>query len=171
MTARRAFMLVVFFIMLATAIVQAAPKPAKTPGGANQISAISGKLGQTLWNGVVRFTLVELRDATATDHPESKVPGPNQKVLVITALIKNGSPGTWGNLVNYTLADKDEVSFDVPMANFDKPSPTIQQGAAFRQHALVAVDKDFVPVKLIFTCSTCNGKFKPFRISIPQPGP
>jgi hypothetical protein len=167
MTARRAFVLAVVFSILVAATVQAAPKPSPTPGGANQVSAVSGKLGQNLWNGVLRFKLVEARDATAADHPESIVPGPNEKVMVITAIIKNGTPGTWGDLVSYTLADKDEVSVDLPMHYFKPVSLTIQQGAAARQTALVPVDKNFVPVKLIFTCTTCGPKFKAFRVTIP----
>jgi hypothetical protein len=168
MTARRAFILAFVFAVLATTPLYAAPKTSPTPGGANQVSAVSGKLGQDLWNGVIRFKLVELRDARADEHPES-VALPNQKALVVTAIIKNGSSGTWANLVTYTLADKDEVSVDLPMHFFTPPSLTIQQAAAARQTALVPVDKNFVPVKLIFTCTTCGPKFKAFRVTIPQP--
>ncbi len=170
MTARRIFMFATIFALLATATSTAAPNPKQTPGGANQVSAVSGKLGQELWNGTIRFKLVELRDARPDEHPES-VALPNQKALVVTAIIKNGTPGTWANLVTYTLADKDEISVDLPMHFFTPPSLTIQQGAAARQTALVPVDKNFVPVKLIFTCTTCGPKFKAFRVTIPQPSP
>jgi hypothetical protein len=158
--------------MLLPAAVVAAPNPTPTPGGANQVNAQSGKLGQNLWNGVLRFKLVELRDATSADHPESLVPLASQKVMVLTAIIKNGTSGNWGELVSYTLADKDEISFEIPGHFFTPVSLNIQQGAAVRQSALFVVDKSYVPVKLIFACGSCApGKFKAFRVSIPAPSP
>ncbi len=168
MTARRVLALALLCAAFTTASSQAAPNATATPGGANQVSAVSGKLGQDLWNGVLRFKLVELRDATAADNAGS-LAGQNQKVMVVTAIIKNGTAGTWGNLVSYTLADKDEVSVDIPMHLFTPPSLTIQQGAAARQTAMFPIDKNFVPVKLIFTCTSCGAKFKAFRVTIPPP--
>jgi len=146
--------------------VSAAPKPAPTPGGANQITAISGKVGDTLWNGQIRFKVVEVREAIASDHPESVVPLPTQKVLVVTAIIRNGTPGTWSNLITYTLADKDEITFEIPGHLFTPVALNIAQAGSARQTALVPIDKNFVPVKLIFTCGTCGPKFKPFRVTI-----
>jgi hypothetical protein len=167
MIARRALVFALALAILTTT-ANASPKATPTPGGANQVSAVSGKLGQDLWNGVIRFKLVELRDATAADNAGS-LAGPNEKVMVATAIVKNGTSGTWGNLVTYTLADKDEVSFSIPMHFFTPVSLTIQQGAAARQTAMFPIDKNFVPVKLIFTCTTCGAKFKAFRVAIPQP--
>ena len=89
--------------------VQVAAAPTPVPGGANQINAISGKVGDTLWNGVLRVKVVEVRDATPADHPESVVPLASQKVMVVTAIIRNGTTGSWGELVSYTLADKDDI--------------------------------------------------------------
>jgi hypothetical protein len=157
-------------VIAATALSAAAPTPTATPGGSNQVGGVSGALGQELWNGVVRFKLVELRDATPVDHPESVVPLANQKVMVVTAIIKNGTSGQWGELVSYTLADKDGVTFVIP-GNFFRPvALNIQQAAAARQRALFPVDKNFVPVKLIFACTSCSAsKFKAFRVSIPPP--
>ena len=168
MTVRRVFMSVLLLAVLMTATVHAARNATPTPGGANQVNAVSGKLGQDLWNGVLRFKVVELRDATASDNAGA-LAGPSEKVMVITAIIKNGTKGTWGNLVSYTLADKDEVSVDIPMHFFTPVSLTIQQGAAARQTAMFPVDKNFVPAKLIFTCTTCGSKFKAFRVTIPPP--
>ena len=45
-------------------------------------------------------------------------------------------------------------------------SLNIAQAGSARQTALVPIDKNFVPVKLIFTCGTCGPKFKPFRVTI-----
>ncbi|HME80983.1 MAG TPA: hypothetical protein VKF82_02790 [Candidatus Eremiobacteraceae bacterium] len=154
--------------LVGTASVCAAPTPA--PGGANQVDAISGKVGDTLWNGVLRFKVVEVRDATPADHPESVVPGPTQKVMVVTAIIRNGTPSSWGELVSYTLADKDDISFEIPGHFFTPVALNIQQGASVKQTALFPVDKTYVPTKLIFQCNSCaKGKFKPFRVTIPAP--
>ena len=167
----RRFLSISLAIFVAAPLVGlAAPKPTVTPGGANQVNAASGKLGQNLWNGIIRFKLAELRDATAADHPESLVPLANQKVMVLTAIIKNGTASNWGELVSYTLADKDEISFEIPGHFFQPVSLNIQQGAAVKQTAMFLVDKAYVPVKLIFACSSCGvGKFKPFRVTIPAP--
>jgi hypothetical protein len=169
MAARRVFVLwLVLSLLAATTAALASAKPTPTAGGANQVSAVSGTLGQELWNGILRFKLVEVRDATPADHP-SFTPGANQRLMVITAIIKNGTTGTWGELVSYTLADKDEVSYEIPMHFFTPVSLTIQQGAAARQTAIVPVDNSLVPVKLIFTCATCGPKFEAFRVTIPAP--
>lgn len=149
------------------AVASAAPSPA--PGGANQVNAISGKLGDTLWNGVLRFKLVEVREATAADHPESVVPTAGQKVMVVTAIIRNGTPSSWGELVSYTLADKDDISFEIPGHFFTPVALNIQQGASVKQTAVFPIDKNYVPVKLIFQCTSCGKSFKAFRVTLPPP--
>jgi hypothetical protein len=170
MMLRRPLILALAILVTVPVAGFAAPKPSMTPGGANQVSAASGKLGKNLWNGVIRFKLAELRDATATDHPESLVPLASQKVMVLTAIIKNGTSGNWDELVSYTLADKDEISFEIPGHFFTPVAINIQQGAAVKQTAMFLVDKSYVPVKLIFACASCaSGKFKPFRVTIPTP--
>jgi hypothetical protein len=168
MSSLRVLALAALLALVGTAAVAASPTPA--PGGANAVNAISGKVGDTLWNGVVRFKVVEVRDATPADHPESVVPLATQKVMVVTAIIRNGTPATWGELVSYTLADKDYISFEIPGHFFTPVGLTIQQGAAVKQTALFPIDKTYVPVKLIFSCGSCGkGKFKPFRVTIPAP--
>jgi hypothetical protein len=154
-------------LALSSSAVFAASSP--IPGGANQVNAVTGKLGDTLWNGVLRFKLIEVRDATPADHPETVVPLASQKVIVISALIRNGTPSTWSEVVNYTLADKDDVAFEVPGHFFTPVAVNIAQGAAVKQTALVPIDKSFVPVKLIFQCSSCGKSFKAFRVLLPPP--
>ena len=68
----RTLALSIGFSLLAGAWVTASPTP--VPGGANQVSALSGTIGQTIFNGVLRIKVVELRDATPADHPK-KTPG------------------------------------------------------------------------------------------------
>jgi hypothetical protein len=143
-----------------------AQKSTPTPGGANAVAGVSGKVGQTLFNGVVRLTIVELRDAT----PEEAGPlllNAGQKGIVMTAIIRNGTQRNFIDLVRYTLADKDDVSVVVPDYRVTPNPPNIQQAAALRQKALFPVDKDFVPTKVIVSCATCGStKFTAFRVDL-----
>ena len=167
MTALRIVVLALAFAVLVPA---ASPAASPIPGGANQVNAISGKLGDTLWNGVLRFKVVEVRDATPADHPESVVPLQNQKVLVVTALLRNGTNTDWGEVVSYTLADQNDVVFEIPGHLFTPVALHIAPAAAVRQTALVPIDKTFVPVKLIFSCGSCaKGSFKAFRVTLTPP--
>ncbi len=151
---------------------EAAPTPA--PGGANQVSALSGKIGQTVFNGNLRIKIVELREATASDtqgiqYPPT--PTAAQKTMYMRVLLNNGTHDVWFGIVHYTLADKDAISVEIPTNAVVKPSLRILQGAAARQTALFVVDKDFVPTKLIVNCSTCaaNAGFRPIRFTISPP--
>ena len=160
---------VLALVLAGTAGASAIAAPSPLPGGSNQVNAVSGKLGDTLWNGVLRFKLVEVRDATAADHPESVVPLATQKVIVVTAIIRNGTQSTWSELVTYTLADKDDVAFLIPGNLFTPVALNIQQGASVKQSALVPIDKNFVPVKLLFQCTSCGKSFKAFRVTLAPP--
>jgi hypothetical protein len=148
--------------------VEAAPTP--VPGGANQVSAISGTVGQTVFNGVLRINVTEVRAATP-DEIAKFLPTPAQKVLSFTVLLRNGTTSNFIDLVEYTFADKDGIAVDVPTADYTHANLNIQQGAAQRQVGVFAVDKDFVPAKVIVKCATCGTRtaFKTVRISIPHP--
>ncbi|HWT05277.1 MAG TPA: hypothetical protein VN224_05930 [Xanthomonadales bacterium] len=147
----------------------AAPTP--VPGGANQVKAVDGIAGEPLWNGVVRLKVQELRDARAEDNPESLLPGPNQKVMLFRASLRNGTAQQFAELLTYTLADKDDVTFEIP-SQYLKPSPlVVAQGAAARVGGLFIADKSFVPVKLLIQCATCapSMHFRAFRVKLPAP--
>jgi hypothetical protein len=150
--------------------VAASAAPTPVPGGANQVSALSGAVGQTIFNGVLRINVSAVRAATA-DEIAKFVPTPAQKVLAFSVLLRNGTSSNFIDLVEYTFADKDDISVDVPTADYTHANLNIQQGAAQKQDGVFAVDKDFVPTKLIVKCVTCGAKsaFKTVRISIPNP--
>jgi hypothetical protein len=142
----------------------AAPTP--VPGGANGVSAISGKLGDTVFSGVLRIKIIALREATDAETRSAYLtPTPNQKVLYMQSLLRNGTHDEFVDLIEYTLADKDDVSVKFPTI----PGPHILQGASGRQQGAVLVDRDFVPVKLIVQCSTCSSRsaFRSVRFTIP----
>jgi hypothetical protein len=94
------------------AMVPALGSPTATPmpGGANQVSGVSGKVGDTLFNGIVRLQVVEVRDATAADHPETMLASADQRVMVMTAVVRNGLHSNFIDLIRYSLADKDDVA-------------------------------------------------------------
>jgi hypothetical protein len=143
----------------------AAPTP--VPGGANQVNALSGTFGQTVFNGEIRMTPSDLRIAPAADvnayYPGTLAAG--TKVLAFTILIRNGTQDEFRGLFNYTLADKDDVV--TPGAATHPGLVSILQGAATRQEAIVPVDPSFVPVKLIVQCGACGPKFRAMRFTIP----
>lgn len=147
---------------LVTFASQAAPAATPVPGGANQVSALSAKLGQTVFNGVLRITVSEVREATSADNPQQMNTTPAQKVMILSALLRNGSKDEFTDLMTYSLADKDDISVVVPSSDMHPGNLHILQGAAARQTAMFVVDKDFVPVKLIVQCATC-GKSSGFR--------
>jgi hypothetical protein len=154
-----------------TLMTNAGAAPTPVPGGANAVSALSGKIGQTVFNGNLRIQIVDLRDAAAADSAGLQYPPtPNgsQKVMFMRVLLHNGMHDSWSGIVHYTLADKDAVSVEIPTNSVEKPSLNILQGAAARQTALFVVDKDFVPTKLIVDCSTCasNSGFRPIRFTV-----
>ena len=163
----RTIALTIATVAAAATLASAAPTP--VPGGANQVKAVSGTIGQTVFNGVLRVKILELRDATPADHPETIGASASKKVMVINVLVRNGSHDSFTGGLGYTLADKDDVSFEIPENGITHADLNVLQAAAEKQSSMFAVDKDFVPVKLIVTCLTCpnNSPFKSIRFKIP----
>jgi hypothetical protein len=143
----------------------AAPTP--VPGGANAVSALSAKLGETVFNGVLRIKIVALREGSAADNPDV-TPTADQKVMYMESLLRNGTHDEFTDLLQYTLADKDAVSVDIPTNALKHANLHILQGAAQRQSEAFVVDKDFVPTKLIVECATCGAHsgFRAIRFTI-----
>jgi hypothetical protein len=167
MSARITITLALCLISLTGMAVGATPTP--VPGGANQVSALSGKVGHTVFNGVLRVQVTALRDATAADHPEKLLPTAGQKVMVMTVLLKNGAHSDFIDLISYTLADADEVTFAIPSYMITPSNLHIQQGAAARQTALFTVDQNYKPTKLLVQCPSCSPSegFRPIRFTVP----
>ena len=149
----------------------AAANPTPVPGGANAVHAVSGKLGDTVFNGVLRIKVTDLRETTDPADLEYVNVSGGKKVMTFTSFLRNGVDDNFIDLVTYTLADKDDVAVDVPSSNMHPGNLNILQGAAARQRAVFVVDHDFVPVKMIVQCATCgkSTRFKPVRFTIPSP--
>ena len=102
------------------AVAAAAPK---APGGlADRPAAIEGRLGETLSNGALRFTLLEVRDARPGDHPEYVVPLASEKVMVVTARVHNVAPKAFAGLLTYARGRRRRVVLD--------PRPFLDAGDA-----------------------------------------
>lgn len=166
MPARTIFTLALCLISITGIAAGATPKP--VAGGANQVSAVTGKLGQTVFNGVLRVKITALRDATAADHPEKLQAPAGKRVMVMTVLLKNGAQADFVDLINYTLADADEMTFEIPSYMITPANLHIQQGAAARQTALFAVDQNYKPTKLLVQCPSCSHSegFRPIRFAV-----
>jgi hypothetical protein len=153
-------------IVLCVATAGASPTP--VPGGANQISAVSGHVGQEVFNGVLRITVQTVHDATPDDHPEKDVTGTDQKLIVMKVLLKNGWHDSFGYLMEYTLADADSVTKQISQPYIHPAGLSIEQGAAAKQTVRVLVDSDYHPTKLLIECGGCPDSmhFRPLRLTI-----
>ncbi len=153
--------------LFAALLAPAGAAPTPIPGGANGVSAVPATLGQTVFNGMLRIKLVQLRDATDADGTADKPPD-GKKLVFMSVLLSNGTHATFTDLLRYTLADKDAISFEIPTYKIKNINPSIIQGGATRQTALFEVDSDFVPAKLIIECATCGSKttFRPVRVTL-----
>ncbi len=155
--------------LLVGMVAPAGAAPTPIPGGANGVSAVSGDLGSTVFNGVLRVKITALRAANAGEISDTN-PTADQKVMYIESLLSNGTHEEFTDLVTYTLADKDGISVAIPTNALKHANLHILQGASERQSEAFVVDKDFVPTKLIVQCATCGAHsgFRNIRFSIPS---
>jgi hypothetical protein len=144
-----------------------------TPAGSwpQAPAAIEGRLGEPLSNGVLRFKLVEVRSARPQDHPESVVPLASEKVMVVTARLRNLSPQAFAERLTYTLDENGEASFKIPQHFLTPIALRIPPGGTAAQSAVFPVDKALVPTTLLLQCSSCGQNFKPLRVTLPSPPP
>src|SRR5450755_2470501 len=127
----RATLLAFALIALTPGVTAAAPTP--VPGGANAVSALSAKSGDTIFNGVLRIKVLALRDVTdADDKPNQPSPSADQKIMYLQTLLHNGKTDTFTDLLTYTLPDADAVSVEVPSSAIQHANPSILQAAAVR---------------------------------------
>jgi hypothetical protein len=168
-------------------------------GGANAVSGLTGKMGDTLFDGSWRFTVTGIKEATEyTDHYTANRPvthkAPSGKKLILADIVvKNGM--TIKNYLNLrlglenltSLADADGRSF--PVISYDLRTGSGQPfggggdwdyteellpGAKADVVAIFAVPNDYKQSDLVFTLAYPP---KPFvqmkrttlRVKLPQP--
>ncbi|HEY0614406.1 MAG TPA: hypothetical protein VGC96_07180 [Candidatus Elarobacter sp.] len=139
-------------------------KPTPVPGGANQAEGVPTTFGQAAFNGEVRLTPRELRDAKASDNMGAP---DGMKWIIFTATASNGtkSPLDMQQFVA-SIVNANGESF---AAQPDKLSPTggvygIAPGAGWREQVKFDVPSDFVPAKIILL--PYDKKHKAFRITV-----
>jgi len=141
------------------------PKPTPTAqGGANQITAVQGRLNEKLFNG--RFRVSEMK-LTAT--PASGAP--SKTTYSLEALIANGQtlPSHEVDVVAY-LASTNGESIGLDQAIYYVQVPPLEPGAAKRvRFRFATADKTFVPTKILLDSFSKRYPVlgRPFRITIP----
>jgi hypothetical protein len=88
--------------------------------------------------------------------PEKMLPAPTQKVMVMNVLLRNGTHSDFIDLLSHSLADADDVAFEIPSNDIIPSNLHILQGAAAKQNAMFLVDKDYKPVKVIINRNACG---------------
>jgi hypothetical protein len=154
--------------LCAGAALAATSTPA--PGGANQVNAVEGAVGATLFNGEVRIKGGAVRDATS-DEIAGILPAADKKVIVYTATMSNGTKSAFTGMLGYALVDADGVSISAEDRYVTpNPPPNVPPGAAWHQKVAFLVPKDFTPKKLVITVplkSDKNDTAKAFRLILP----
>jgi hypothetical protein len=146
--------------------VAATQRPA---GGANQLDAVEGVVNQTLFNGEVRLRVTALRNATDAER-DDVLPPEEQKVIVLSCTMSNGTHASFNGVFEYALADSDgvvvsaESRYVVP-----NPPPDAPPGGAWHEAVSFIVPQDYNPVKLVVTQTVktnAGDVAKAFRVRI-----
>lgn len=146
----------------AATAVSASPTP--VPGGANQAEGVPTTFGKAAFNGEVRLTPRQLRDATAADD---YIAPTGQKWVVLLATAANGTSKSLdmqqfvASIVN---ADGESVAADPDKINPIGCACGIAPGAGWREKIAFLVPTDFKPVKIIVI--PYDRKHKAFRITV-----
>jgi hypothetical protein len=150
-------------LLLAGGAATAVAKPTPVPGGANQLSGVSGALSQTLFNGTLRLHGMSLKDAGPADNVHPNAPG--ERALVFRAVVNNGTHHEDHGYFDATLADADGVTVT------GRPLDggwSLEPGAAARVVNGFSVPAGFKPTKLLLA-ESAHPKERAFRITI-KPG-
>ncbi|MHB8461900.1 MAG: hypothetical protein ACYDA1_04575 [Vulcanimicrobiaceae bacterium] len=158
----RSVPLVMLALTLLLSPAGAAPKPTSKPipGGSNQASGITGKLGATMFNGKIRIRATSLRAGTSSDSVKATNPG--EKVVYFSCIVSNGTHGTRIGYLSASLVDRDGIvlnSVGGPLeSNYNLPP-----GGAARQTFGFILKPGFTPVKILVS-ELANGVQPVFRI-------
>lgn len=151
-------------------------------GGANQVEGLTGKIGDVLWNGFARFTVLKVTRAKSYTYEfspnktEVRPSGPGKDLVVVQVRIKNGLKSTvlcsLRGGADTALADTGGHSYEPWGIDAESNGPNLLPGAAV-DFVLVfdvpesAQAKDLV-YQLTFYSSTPGADKKRFRVSLAQ---
>jgi hypothetical protein len=130
-------------------------------GGANQVKAVTGTLGQLLSNGKVRVQIDVVREESPEESADLH-PFADQKVMRIEGAVVNLSREEVLLRPGYILADQDGVTCAVGV--LDLKAVSLRPGARGTQLIRTLVPKTLGPTKLLVSPGDLYGK--PFRISL-----
>ncbi len=123
--------------------VSATPKP--IPGGANQLSGVSGSLSSTLFNGKIRIRKMAIRPSTAAEF----TPVTGQRAIVLSWLVSNGTKSERTGYFAGSLADADGVVVDGKPVTVYSAFYSLQPGAAARETMQFVLPADYSPTKVL----------------------
>jgi hypothetical protein len=125
----------------------AAAGPTPVPGGANQVSGVSGPLSSTLFNGKVRIREMALRNATAAEY----TPDGGNRGIIFSWLVSNGTSSARTGYFASSISDADGVVIDGKQTSVYSTFYTLQPGSAARATMQFIVPANFVPTKILLT--------------------
>ena len=141
--------------------LRAAATPTPMPGGANQATGISGKLGATLFNGKIRIRKTSLRAGTSSDGLTS---GPGDKVVYFSCLVSNATNATRVGYLTANLADADGVVLNSASGPLESDYE-LPPGGIARQTFGFILKNGYTPVK-VFLSENANGVQPVFRVNL-----
>jgi hypothetical protein len=155
-------MTLLFALALSAAAASASPTP--VPGGANQADAVAATFGRAAFNGEVRLTPRQLRDATAADSYTATA---GSKWIIFTATAANGTSKALD--MQQFVASVVDANGESVAAQPDKLLPVggvygIAPGAGWREQVAFLVPSDFTPAKIVLL--PYDKKHKAFRIAV-----
>jgi hypothetical protein len=139
-------------------VAEAAPTP--MPGGANQVSGVSGTFGDVLFNGTLRVRGMSLKDAGPADKMHPNAAG--ERALVFRAIVSNGTQHENHGYFDATLADANGIT--VTGRPLDD-GWSLEPGAAARAVTGFSIPADFVPTKLLLVQAAAPNA-KAFRVTV-----
>jgi len=152
----------VFAVALASTTVAAfaaGTTATAVPGGANELSGVSGSFSQVLFNGQLRLRGMALRSPSAADKAQPKFGLGN---LVFVATVSNGEQRRNYGYFDATLSDANGITIAGGLLD---DGWDLEPGAAAHTSYVFKVPNDFVPAKLVLVQPN-RAHAKAFRLTI-----
>ena len=146
--------------VLAGTTMAAIAAPTPEPGGANQVSGVSGTFSQVLFNGILRLRGMSLQNPGPADRIQPNAG--DARALVFRAIVSNGTHHENHGYFDATLADVNGIT--VTGRPLDD-GWSVEQGASARTTIGFSIPADFVPTKLVLR-EAAMPNAKAFRLTI-----
>jgi len=124
-----------------------AATPTPIPGGANQLSGVSGGLASALFNGKIRIRQMTLRPSTSAEF----APADGNTGLVFSWLASNGTHATRTGYFSASLSDADGVLIEGKALSVYGAFYSLQPGAAAHGSIQFIVPTGYKATKILLT--------------------